>query len=150
MHDTWRRCSSCKNNILTSQLYYVCSVSTCQGKSTNYVFCSIPCWDAHVPIERHRPESAGAIERRAPTTPDSLSEGPKKILPVSHHSGKVAEDEVLVVVTKVRKYIADRAGMNTSAGVYDILTNRVKHLCDLAIEEARTQGRKTVMDRDFP
>jgi histone H3/H4 len=56
---------------------------------------------------------------------------------------------VLVVVTKVRKYIADKSGMNTSAGVYEELTEKIKRLCDLAIEEARVQGRKTVMDRDF-
>lgn len=40
--------------------------------------------------------------------------------------------------------------MNTSAGVYTILTERIKRVCDLAIEEARRQGRKTVMDRDVP
>lgn len=158
MAEVWRKCSSCKSDILTGQKYYVCSVSTCQGKATNYAFCSIPCWDAHVPVERHRPDSAGAIERKAPAVPDASSAAPapdagapRKIIPTAAPKAAAAalgEDEVLVVITKVRKYIADRSGMNTSAGVYTALTEKVKRLCDLAIEEARAQGRKTVMDRD--
>ncbi|MBN8554847.1 MAG: hypothetical protein J0L93_05325 [Deltaproteobacteria bacterium] len=60
------------------------------------------------------------------------------------------EDEVLVVVSKVKKYISEKSGMNTSANVMDALTTRVQRICDQAIEEARRQGRKTVMDRDLP
>jgi len=56
---------------------------------------------------------------------------------------------VLVVVSKVKKYISEKAGMNTAASVMDALTQRVKILCDQAIAEARNDGRKTVMDRDF-
>jgi hypothetical protein len=138
---------------MTGEKFFVCSVSTCQGKATNYAFCSISCWDAHVPTERHRPDSAGAIERIAPKDPAPLETAHKRVIPsVSPASGaksKSGEDEVLVVVTKVRKYIADRSGMNTSAEVYDTLTTAIKILCDGAIDEARTQGRKTVMSRDF-
>lgn len=139
---------------MTGQKYYVCSVSTCQGKVTNYAFCSIACWDAHLPTERHRPDSAGAIERIAPK--EAASEAPRKVIPSAQGSSgaktagaKNVEEEVLVVVTKVRKFIADRSGMNTSAEVYDVLTSRVKKLCELAVDEARAQGRKTVMARDF-
>ena len=39
--------------------------------------------------------------------------------------------------------------MNSSASLYDALTARVKLLCDLAIDQARSEGRKTVMDRDL-
>jgi hypothetical protein len=160
MAEVWRKCSSCKNDIMTGQKYYVCSVSTCQGRVTNYAFCGVNCWDAHLPIERHRGDSAGAIERKAPMVPDAqapapaaAAEGQRRIVRAGGPAGGAAtqgskEDEVLVVVTKVRKYIADRSGMNTSAGLYDILTEKVKRICDLAIEEARAQGRKTVMDRD--
>lgn len=155
MAEIWRKCSSCKNDIMTGQNYYVCSVSTCRGAKTNYAFCSVNCWDAHVPIERHRGDSAGALEKRAPTGAEVASaaaSAPRKVIPggmaAGSGSAKTNEDEVLVVVSKVRKYIADRSGMNTSASLYDALTEKLKKLCDRAIEEARTQGRKTVMDRD--
>ncbi len=88
-------------------------------------------------------------------SPDHSVDGPAKRVVASAPSGGAkspssVEDEVLVVVTKVRKYIADKSGMNTSAGVYDALTERIKRICDRAIETARSQGRKTVMDRDVP
>jgi hypothetical protein len=132
--------------------YYVCSVSTCQSKITNYAFCGVACWDAHLPVERHRSGSAGAIERRAPSSAEAANSARKVVVARSAaaSSGTAASgDEVLVVVTKVRKYIHDRADMNTAASVYDALTEKIKNLCDGAIEQARTEGRKTVMDRDF-
>ena len=147
MPELWKKCSSCKKDILTGQNYYVCSVSTCQGKATNYAFCSVGCWDAHVPVERHRSDSAGAIERTAPR--DSASEPVRRVPSSPAAAAKLGNDEVLVVVTKVRKYISEKSGMNTSNGVYDVLTEKIKGLCDRAIDEASTQGRKTVMDRDF-
>ncbi len=57
--------------------------------------------------------------------------------------------EVLVVVSKLKKYIREKSGFNTSGSVADALTNRIKQLCDQAIDSARNEGRKTVMDRDF-
>lgn len=60
-----------------------------------------------------------------------------------------AEKEVLVVASKVKAYIRARSGMNTSASVLDALSDRVRRLCDDAVERARGDGRKTVMDRDF-
>ena len=39
--------------------------------------------------------------------------------------------------------------MNTSATVLDALSSKLRALCDQAIENAKTDGRKTVMDRDF-
>ena len=152
----WKKCSTCKEDILTGQKYYVCSVSTCQAKATNYVFCSVNCWDAHVPTERHRLGSAGALERVAPkdsilTKAPSLSpEAPiQKQLQMQPIPTPSREAEILVVVSKVRKYISDRSGMNTSAEAYEVLTSKVKKLCELAIDNARAQGRKTVMARDF-
>ena len=58
-------------------------------------------------------------------------------------------DEVLVVVSKLKKYIKDKAGMNTAGNVAAALSERIKQLCDEACEKARGDGRKTVMDRDF-
>jgi histone H3/H4 len=147
----FRKCSSCKKDILTGSTYYVCSVTTCRGSATNYGFCSVTCWDAHIPIERHRGDSAGAIEKKAVTEATPAKEGARRIIASQPgtKSAATAEDEILVVVSKVRKYIQDRAGMNTSASVYDLLSEQIKRACDLAIDVARTEGRKTVMDRDF-
>lgn len=154
MADVWRKCSSCKNDILTGQKYYVCSVSTCQGKITNYAFCSVNCWDAHVPIERHRSDSAGALERIAPKEAGPavviVGNSPAASKPSPSGSSKTSvDDEVLVVVSKVRKYIVEKSGMNTSAEVYDTLTEKIKRLCDRAVDVAKSNGRKTVMSRDF-
>lgn len=57
--------------------------------------------------------------------------------------------EVLIVASKLKKFIKEQAGMNTSAGVLEILSARVRDLCAQAIENAKNDGRKTVKDRDF-
>jgi hypothetical protein len=64
MSQVWRKCSACKKDILLNSIYYECSVSTCTGQRTGYVFCSIACWEVHLPGARHR--NAGAVEKRAP------------------------------------------------------------------------------------
>ena len=56
--------------------------------------------------------------------------------------------EVLVVASKIKNYIREQSGMNTSAGVLDALSDRLRVICDQAIENARRDGRKTVKDRD--
>ncbi|MGA1191756.1 MAG: hypothetical protein ACO3XO_05690 [Bdellovibrionota bacterium] len=61
----------------------------------------------------------------------------------------MSDKEVLVVVSKLKNYIKDTAGMNTSGNVPARLTEIVHTLCNEAIENARKDGRKTVMDRDF-
>ncbi len=58
-------------------------------------------------------------------------------------------NEVLVVFSKVKALVRSEAGMNTSASVATALSAAVKQLCLRAIENAKTDGRKTVMDRDF-
>lgn len=57
--------------------------------------------------------------------------------------------EVLVVASKVKKLIKDKAGMNTSGAVMEALTKVVERECQKAIEKAQADKRKTVMDRDF-
>ncbi len=59
------------------------------------------------------------------------------------------DSEILVVVSKLKDYIRRRSEMNTSDSVSQALSNRIRRLCDKAIEVARNDGRKTVMDRDF-
>ncbi|GBE09743.1 hypothetical protein BMS3Bbin12_00878 [bacterium BMS3Bbin12] len=56
--------------------------------------------------------------------------------------------EVLVVASKIKNYIREQSEMNTSAGVLDALSDRLREICDQAIENARRDGRKTVKDRD--
>ena len=46
----WKRCSSCKNAIGFERIYWVCNVSTCNRKRTGLVFCTVSCWDAHLPV----------------------------------------------------------------------------------------------------
>lgn len=59
------------------------------------------------------------------------------------------KSETLVVASKLKNYIRAKSGMNTSAAVVDVLSNKLRTLCDEAIERAKSEGRKTVMDRDF-
>jgi hypothetical protein len=75
---------------------------------------------------------------------------------VTAHAGGPAlsnhfdHDDVLVVVSKVKKYIRDRGGMNTSDAVAEALGAHVRKVCDDAIRNAVRDGRKTVLDRDVP
>ncbi len=57
--------------------------------------------------------------------------------------------EVLVVASKVRKYIKSNGGLNCSGNVMEALTKAVEKECDRAIQAAQGDKRKTVMDRDF-
>ncbi len=60
-----------------------------------------------------------------------------------------SEKEVLVVTSKLKKYIRSSAGMSTSSNVAPALSDTIRNLCDQAIENAKADKRKTVMDRDF-
>jgi histone H3/H4 len=86
---------------------------------------------------RHR--DAWAEEKRAPLTDE----------PTLLKEETVSENEVLVVASKVKSYIKEKSEMNTSAAVMQALSDRIRQLVDQAIERARQDGRKTVMDRDF-
>lgn len=58
-------------------------------------------------------------------------------------------EDVLVVVSKLKTYIRNKSSMNTSGSVAEVLSAIVRKACDQAIEKAKADGRKTVMDRDF-
>ena len=60
------------------------------------------------------------------------------------------ERDILIVVSKLKKYIKDRSGMNCSDAVAEILSDHVRALCDDAIRTAGRDERKTVLDRDVP
>lgn len=57
--------------------------------------------------------------------------------------------EALVVASKVKKLIKDESALSTSSQAIDQLTVRVQTICLKAIENAKNDKRKTVMDRDF-
>lgn len=61
----------------------------------------------------------------------------------------MSESETLVIVSKLKKYIKANGGMNTAGNVAPALSDRIRQMCNQAMENARSDGRKTVMDRDF-
>lgn len=65
IRDYWRLCSTCRKQLPFGEIYWVCSVSTCNRKKMPLTFCSVACWDAHLPTMRHR--DAWTEERRAPS-----------------------------------------------------------------------------------
>lgn len=146
----WKKCSSCKKPLDWGSQYYVCSVSTCNGLRTGYVFCSMPCFEVHLPGARHR--DAGGIKKTAPLQTSQSQVGvPEtpgvRIIPKTQSVAK--PKEILIVASKLKDYIFDKSQMNTSAAVMDILSDIVRRACDEAIDQARVEGRKTVLDRDF-
>lgn len=155
--ESWRKCSTCKKDIGFNKKHYVCSVSTCNGQRTGYVFCSVVCFEAHVPGAKHR--DAAAIEAVSPTA-NTASSPVRKIITgqpsnaLNTNQGFGGKQspiprDVLIVASKLKDYIKARADMSTSASVMDILSDSVRRLCDDAIDKARQEGRKTVLDRDF-
>jgi len=154
----WNKCSTCKKELPFGAAYYICSVSTCQGKRTGLHFCSVECWDAHLGFARHR--DAGALDAMTPTREKylaSLEDAPapeaKKIIvrPTGTASSVSSSDEVetLIVVSKVKQLIRDKSEMSTSQCAIDALTQKVVEECRKAIENAKVAGRKTVMGRDI-
>ncbi len=57
---------------------------------------------------------------------------------------------ILVVASKFKAFIKQNGDMNTSAAVMPALSKIIERECLKAIENARRENRKTVMDRDFP
>ena len=57
--------------------------------------------------------------------------------------------EVLVIASKVKSYIKNTGGLNSSAAIFEILSQKVKEICDAAIENAKNDKRKTVKEKDF-
>lgn len=61
----------------------------------------------------------------------------------------MSDNEVLIVVSKLKNYVRTKSGMNTAGNVAAKVSDIVRNLCDEAVERARADGRKTLMDRDF-
>jgi histone H3/H4 len=165
--DAWKRCSSCKSAIAFGGTYYACSVSTCNKKRGGFVFCSVDCWDQHVPMMRHRdawaveetaPSEAEADESEARVASKASSSAGASAAPVRRRitvgssaepEAPAAPREVLVVTSRLKSYVRTRFGMNTSDSVLDVLSDELRRLADRAARIAREDGRKTVLERDF-
>jgi hypothetical protein len=183
---TWKHCNICKAPMAFGAEYFVCSVSTCNRKRTGLLFCSLACFEAHLPTARHR--DAWAERERAPSraewqaalaaeaaeagsAPAAGDPGPRARPEPSRGGGaepparRVVEaraatapaapaadadtSEVLVVVSKVKKFVRDWSGMNTSDGAMAVLSDHLRELCREATRQAGLDGRRTVLDRDF-
>lgn len=153
----WRKCATCKKPIAFGATYWACNVTTCNNPRTGFVFCSVECWDAHLPVMNHR--SAWSEEKKAPSgggaeaapsaprAARSATKGEAGTMDSAQPATK--DNEILVVVSKMKAYIREKSGMNTSADVMEVLSDKLRNLADEGIIRARQDGRKTVMARDF-
>jgi hypothetical protein len=66
------------------------------------------------------------------------------------HLNDIVDRDMMIVVSKLKKYIKDRSGMNCSDAVAEVLSDHVRILCDDSIRAAGREERKTVLDRDVP
>jgi len=99
------------------------------------------------PLHRVPPSEAAPLRVApgAPTAPFSVAPAPAGLTLASSY-----ERDMLIVVSKLKKYIKERSDMNTSDAVADILSEHVRLICDDAIRAAHADARKTVLERDVP
>ena len=101
-----------------------------------------------------RPASPGAaapaaaparrvVGEAAPTPPATPTAG-------GVHLNDIVDRDMMIVISKLKKYIKDRSGMNCSDAVAEVLSDHVRVLCDDSIRAAGRDERKTVLDRDVP
>ncbi len=159
---SWKNCTSCRKGIDFDTTYWECSVSTCNRKRLGLFFCTVACWDAHRPEARHR--ESWAIEKRSPnksawereealsaspSTSASTGAAPKRRAVVGASPGDEAlPRDVLIVVSKLKKYVKAKGEMKTSETAIPVLSQEIRRICDRAIRIAGQNGRKTIMDRD--
>ena len=48
------KCCMCGKPINEGESFYRCSVSACNSGRFKLAFCTVACWDAHLPTARHR------------------------------------------------------------------------------------------------
>jgi hypothetical protein len=166
---TWRRCSACKQPIALGATYWVCNVSTCNRARTALAFCTLTCWEVHLPSANHR--EAWALERTAPRTPAEAGAGSggapaarsaptagagpdrggqRRLVRPAKPGRNAAPREVLIIASRLKDYVRARSGFHTSDGVLEPLSDAIRNLCDEAILKAEREGRRTLLDRDIP
>ena len=152
--ETWRRCSACKEPIALGSTYWACNVSTCNRARTALAFCSVDCWEVHLPTANHR--ESWAVEKNAPTEVDAEVGAQEKkgkrrrIVGTPTQTTKTNAGDVLVIASRLKDYIRGETGLNTSDGVLEPLSEILRRICDEASQNAMRDGRRTVMERDIP
>lgn len=154
--EAWKKCGVCKKEIGFNKAYQKCSISSCKKHS----FCSVDCWSVHDSVMGHK--SAYAEEETSPSQAEAsgdpkvpsrvprrkiVSPGPSNS--ASSTSSSNLPIDTLVVVSKLKNYVKAKSDMNTSGDVADELSQYIRVLINIAVEEAQSQGRKTLMARDF-
>ena len=61
----------------------------------------------------------------------------------------MSEKETLVVSSKVKNYIKSNGDLKCSAKVIEVLSDKIREICDSAIANAKNDKRKTVQDKDI-
>lgn len=54
MPELFAKCCMCAKEIHKGDTYYRCTVSACNSGRMKLVFCTVACWEKHLPIARHR------------------------------------------------------------------------------------------------
>jgi len=165
----YRKCSVCKKEIYQGHKFQECELSSCK----KHGFCSVNCWNMHNEVLNHR--QAGAIEMVAPhythsslqdsvqdstqdnvgstnakvTMPRKILVTAKSVVPTETNMESRGEDEILIVASKLKDYIKSKFDLNTSQQVLNVLSDEVRRSVDRAAVRAKSEGRKTLMDRDF-
>jgi len=118
-------------------------------------------WEAALKEESgERDEAAAGAARRAaaPSGATSAAAGERRTATIVHPGAAPAaaggedrevEIEVLVVVSKLKKFVREWSGMNTSDAAMSVLSDHLREICREAIRQAGLDGRRTVLDRDF-
>ncbi len=57
--------------------------------------------------------------------------------------------DILVVVSKIKKFVHEKAEFNTSSEFLEALSQRIEKLCLEAAARARVDKRKTIKARDL-
>jgi hypothetical protein len=106
---------------------------------------------APAPAPAARPAPASASAPAPPAAPRRIvGEPPPAPAPAGPALQDVADRDMLIVMSKLKKYIKDRSGMNCSDAVAEVLSDHVRALADESIRAAGRDERKTVLDRDVP
>ena len=101
-----------------------------------------PSASSSAPVRRIVGESGPTLS----TTTSSVTPGTPGTVTLS----AAVDHDILIVVSKLKKYIKDRSGFNCSDSVADLLSEHGRAVADEAIRTAARDDRKTVLDRDVP
>jgi hypothetical protein len=101
-----------------------------------------------------QPTTSGATAR-ATSTASPTSGAPRRVVgepppPSGVHLNDIVDNDILIVMSKLKKYIKERSGMNCSDAVAEVLSEHVRAIADESIRAAGRDERKTVLDRDVP